>query len=191
MKIKIYNSTIEQPGDRCILLRDILEEAGEIHQRHRGKNKGGIHTEKSPTLTANKWEYNNKLCLGGAIDGKSPTLQTTSGGNREPKVEVRVKPRGNNRGSIRKREKCPSITTSSFEHNVHIRDKSYCIDANYGNGVLAWRKLTPIECERLQTLPDGYTELGNYNGVVKKVADSNRYRALGNGWTVEVIKHIL
>ena len=43
------------------------------------------------------------------------------------------------------------------------------------------RKLTPLEYERLQTLPDGYT---------KGVADSHRYTAIGNGWTVDVIAHI-
>ena len=45
-----------------------------------------------------------------------------------------------------------------------------------------WRKLTPTECERLQTLPDGYTN---------HVSDSRRYKAIGNGWTVDVIAHIL
>ena len=44
------------------------------------------------------------------------------------------------------------------------------------------RKLTPLEYERLQTLPDGYTA---------GVADSHRYTACGNGWTVDVIAHIL
>jgi site-specific DNA-cytosine methylase len=44
-----------------------------------------------------------------------------------------------------------------------------------------WRKLTPIECERLQTVPDNYT---NY------VSDTQRYKMLGNGWTVDVIAHI-
>jgi DNA (cytosine-5)-methyltransferase 3A len=43
------------------------------------------------------------------------------------------------------------------------------------------RKLTPIECERLQTVKDNYT---NY------VSDSQRYKMLGNGWTVDVIAHI-
>ena len=43
------------------------------------------------------------------------------------------------------------------------------------------RRLTPTECERLQTVDDGYTE---------GVSDTQRYRMLGNGWTVEVIKHI-
>lgn len=43
------------------------------------------------------------------------------------------------------------------------------------------RKLTPIECERLQTLPDDYTAW---------VSDSQRYKMLGNWWTVDVISHI-
>ena len=43
------------------------------------------------------------------------------------------------------------------------------------------RRLTPIECERLQTVKDNYT---NY------VSDSQRYKMLGNGWTIEVISHI-
>ena len=44
------------------------------------------------------------------------------------------------------------------------------------------RKLTPVECERLQTVPDNYT---------KGVSNTQRYKMLGNGWTVDVIAHIL
>ena len=43
------------------------------------------------------------------------------------------------------------------------------------------RMLTPIECERLQTLPDNYTQ---------GISNSQRYKALGNGWTVDVVAHI-
>ncbi|MCP3899186.1 MAG: hypothetical protein GY707_05680 [Desulfobacteraceae bacterium] len=72
--------------------------------------------------------------------------------------------------------------------------KSQCLDANYHKGVDnhgqrsmimdeqgVHRKLTPLECERLQTFPDGYTE---------GVSNTQRYKALGNSWTVEIIKHI-
>ena len=44
-----------------------------------------------------------------------------------------------------------------------------------------YRRLTPIEVERLQTVPDDYTSV---------VPDTERYRMLGNGWTVDVIAHI-
>lgn len=40
----------------------------------------------------------------------------------------------------------------------------------------------PVECERLQTLPDGWTE---------GISNTQRYKAIGNGWTVDVIAHIL
>ena len=97
------------------------------------------------------------------------------------------------------------------------REKSYCIDASYYKGGdlhsyrikkrrqlvrvghtgakghesaakipvsdddKYWRKLTVVECERLQTLPDNFTE---------GVSNTQRYKALGNGWTVDVISHI-
>lgn len=48
--------------------------------------------------------------------------------------------------------------------------------------LITYRKLTPTECERLQTVPDGYTA---------HVSNTQRYKMLGNGWTVDVIAHIL
>ena len=62
--------------------------------------------------------------------------------------------------------------------------KFYTLTAQDRHGVLIEgyiRKLTPTECERLQTLPDGYTE---------GVSNSQRYKTLGNGWTVDVLAHI-
>lgn len=58
----------------------------------------------------------------------------------------------------------------------------FLIENNGGFLTHKIRKLTPIECERLQTVPDDYT----YG-----VSDSQRYKMLGNGWTVDVIAHIL
>ena len=76
-----------------------------------------------------------------------------------------------------------------------VRGKSVALNANGGgqggktglykidlpDGDYIIRKLTPIECERLQTLPDNYTE---------GISNSQRYKCLGNGWTVDVIAHI-
>ena len=118
-------------------------------------------------------------------DGKSPTVNTMGGGNREPKVVVGayrarsvdengkrvawkdVKPK--QMLELRKDEKSNSITQVQKD-NVLTKDEVY------------WRKLTPLECERLQTVPDNYTE---------GVSNTQRYKMLGNGWTIEVIKHIL
>lgn len=48
------------------------------------------------------------------------------------------------------------------------------------------RKLTPLECERLQTLPDGYTQYGTEG----EISNTQRYKCIGNGWTVDVIAYI-
>lgn len=76
---------------------------------------------------------------------------------------------------------CPNITR---------RDKSNCLTTKqdrWGNAGLVeydgyFRYLTEVECERLQTLPDNYTA---------GVPSSQRYKMLGNGWTVDIIAHIL
>jgi DNA (cytosine-5)-methyltransferase 3A len=63
------------------------------------------------------------------------------------------------------------ITIKGISYPIKLADGYYII-----------RKLTPVECERLQTLPDGYT---------RAVSNTQRYKGLGNGWTAEVIIHIL
>lgn len=80
-------------------------------------------------------------------------------------------PRGYNDGGVKALDgKTPSLTTSSWPaNNLLLKD-----------GLV--RKLTPVECERLQTVPDNYTFC---------VSDTQRYKMLGNGWTVDVIAHIL
>jgi len=52
------------------------------------------------------------------------------------------------------------------------------------------RRLAPIECERLQTLPDNYTQLGISEKGEVPISDTQRFKAIGNGWTIEVIAHI-
>ena len=95
---------------------------------------------------------------------------------------------------IRDDEKTNTLTTVQKD-NVLVREKSKTVrtggrgsydrhewDSVGNKGTeLYYRKLTPTECERLQTVPDGYTE---------GVSNTQRYKMLGNGWTVEVIKHI-
>ena len=52
------------------------------------------------------------------------------------------------------------------------------------------RRLTEIECERLQGFPDNFTEYGNYDGVIKKIPKTQRYKMLGNAVTVKVVEII-
>ena len=57
--------------------------------------------------------------------------------------------------------------------------ENYKIDLPDGDYII--RKLTPVECERLQTLPNNYTAC---------ISNTQRYKSIGNGWTVDVIAHI-
>lgn len=52
-------------------------------------------------------------------------------------------------------------------------------------------KPTALESERLQTLPDNYTKYGILDGEKKEISYTQRVKCVGNGWTVEVIKHIM
>lgn len=70
-------------------------------------------------------------------------------------------------------------------------NKFYTLTAQDNHGILTEvyiRKLIPIECERLQILPDNYT-LAYIKD--KPISDCQRYKMLGNGWTVDVIAHTL
>ena len=77
-------------------------------------------------------------------------------------------PRGKNPGGV-KEGKSPTLSSNCWQYNNFVDCGKW------------YRKLTPIECERLQTLPDDYTA---------GVSNSQRYKMLGNGWTVDVIAHI-
>lgn len=120
-------------------------------------------------------------------DGKSPTLTTMGGGHREPKVAIKSVGEANarqRRNMKRLDEKGFSLTATAYKG-----DQSNGM-TNITNN-LTWRKLTPLECERLQTVADNYTAQGvNDKGETVPISNTQRYRALGNGWTVEVIKHI-
>jgi len=146
-------------------------------------------------------------------DGKSPTLTTCGGGHREPKVMVDERVNKPETISIDKDKKqltikeatkkgyttiedgdCFDMTfpNSKTRRGRNMKDKSNCLTAaNYDymryehsdkDKEVYWRKLTPVECERLQTVPDNYTD---------HVSNTQRYKMLGNGWTIEVICHIL
>jgi len=173
------------PEDKGLLLKSILED--EVDEKYFLNKKIKILNKERSNLCIQiaeldiKGQDNVKRVY--SMEGKSPTLTTMQGGYRQPKILV-------------------------------DRDKSYCIDANYyrggnlkqylekkrrqlvfeltGNEKVKVRKLTPLECERLQTLPDNYTKYGLFeNGEIKQISDTQRYKMIGNAWTVDVISWIL
>ena len=89
------------------------------------------------------------------------------------------RPRGVNKGGLRALDgKVPTLSSSSWEQNNFVAYPD----------TMKWRKLTVTECERLQTVPEGYTAMGSDG---KKISNTQRYKMLGNGFTVDVIASIL
>ena len=77
-------------------------------------------------------------------------------------------------------------------YNKTLRDESPALTMPEHNGVSLFdgyriRRLTPIECERLQGFQDQHTAYGNYDGEVKPMSNSQRYKQLGNAVTVNVV----
>ena len=118
--------------------------------------------------------------------GKSPTLNTMQGGHREPKV-LHI-PEATKKGFAEILDgECfdYAMPNSKTRRGRSMKEKSNCLQTS--NAFLQYnhpyyRKLTPLECERLQTIPDNYSE---------GVSNSQRYKMIGNGFTIDVIAHIL
>ena len=80
--------------------------------------------------------------------------------------------------------KSPTLTTMQGGH----RQPKVLIGDLKGHHIM--RRLTPLECERLQTLEDDYTSQGIMDGKTVKISNTQRYKTVGNGWTVDVIAHL-
>jgi DNA-cytosine methyltransferase len=194
------NIPFELPADRGILLKDILQD--EVEEKFfidkvmtsNGKTTGkvgyigeGEQYGQGPALVklghVGNGEQGNRVY---DTNGKSATLSATGGGlgaktglykigrdigrrlNAEGhRADEDTKLPYQRRIETREDDKCGTLT-SVTKDNLVVGDKI--------------RKLTPIECERLQGLPDNYTE---------GVATTNRYKCLGNAFNVDVVTHIL
>lgn len=177
-----FNWNIDQPADRGIMLKDILETttsekgyelrapAVGVGCRNRREDDGKLYRrfETSGVPKANALttvQTDSMVAYEVRTDGKANAL--TASGHQSRLVVT------NQNG-----EDLPVYEVVNGE--IEIKGKKYPIKLPDGYYVI--RKLTPTECERLQTLPDGYTSA---------VSATQRYRGLGNGWTAEVIIHIL
>jgi DNA (cytosine-5)-methyltransferase 3A len=169
---------VTQPEDKGIILKDIIFD----------------DVEEKYYLTAEAIDYMSRLRNGkprweyhkNPIDGKAACL-TANMYKGVPYGVLRI-PEATKKGYV---EINPNegvdltFINSKTRRGRRMEDKSNCLTAtNYDycwyDGYIC-RKLTPIECERLQTFPDNWTE---------GISNSQRYKALGNSWTVDVITHI-
>lgn len=202
-------SIIEQPKDKGILLKDILESevldkyylsdkliAGfkRHKQRHDDKGTGFGFNPKNEFDKGNSLRANAALCPTDnmlIVHNTMPRSSTTGKGGTGPLSRNDGKTycldTGNTNAieivAMRGRPNKDGINIQQLEHRDD--NKTNCITSVQKDNLVVnsskIRRLTPLECERLQTVPDNYTN---------HVSDSQRYKMLGNGWTVDVISHI-
>nr|DAK74886.1 MAG TPA: Cytosine specific methyltransferase [Caudoviricetes sp.] len=92
------------------------------------------------------------------------------------------------------------IAKDSFKKTRNIYDYSRTILRGYKNSTSTGsfiktkdnkiRYLTEIECERLQGFSDNWTQYGDYNGIIKPIAKTQRYKLIGNAVTVDIVELI-
>jgi len=226
-------SGIEQPEDKGVFLKDIIEPEvdkkyllGETAKKYLSRHYGNLQkplSRKSKSLMAN---YSYGLCDKFLFADYKGAAARGRGDNNAKQIEVRQDGKSNSltshqmdsilfadyrndeglrirdngkAGAIRSMAGGPDRQGLVITHSLQPRNgkgkggkgplqksdgKSYSLDTAAGQAIERFnsiRRLTPIECERLQTVPDNYTA---------GVSDSQRYKMLGNGWTVDVIAHI-
>lgn len=191
---------IPQPEDRGILLKDILEE--DVDEKYFLSDKmieclkGRVKTDNDPTcvamtacLTPKRTEYGKQIRkeyeagivkeqrkniqqLEPREDGKTNCLTTVQKDNL---IIVSGTIRAFGGKHFREIKSGKSCTLLARARN----DGSSLPCVRIGTQI---RRLTPTECARLQTVPEWY----KWDGI----SDTKRYKMLGNGWTIEIIKHI-
>lgn len=160
------------------------KEFEEYITHHTEQALGGVHKIliNSALVSAqnrNRYYWTSFPCA--QPDDKGIVLADIFTGGKDITDRVLIKPEGT------------STYRNTWKNMRSLSDKSNCLTAsgqnisnasctniNAGHG--RYYMLTPIECERLQTVPDNYTA---------HVSNTQRYKMLGNGWTVDVIVHLL
>ena len=192
---------VEQPEDRGILLRDILEsgtgwtdklyavttrDSGAIPEDTLKRKRHTMVAEpvripeysrdKSRPLSAS---YKNKGCGDGSL-----TSDCFPDNSNKQVFDYIAEPIGDIEGNPTKARSCVDRKIYTIyevkDGKITIKGKQYPIKLKDGFYII--RKLTVKECCRLQTMPDDYC---------KAVSNAQAYKGLGNGWTAEVIIHIL
>lgn len=176
---------VQQPADKGIVLKDILQE-----------NVDESYTVNSP-LTESKGSSqvghigtsNSQANRVYSVNGKSVCL-SANGGGLGAKTGLYCMGRNVGRRLDKDGKRVDDDTSIEYSRRIELRtdEKTSTLTSVQKDNLVVntqtnvVRRLTPVECERLQSLPDNYTE---------GISQSARYKCLGNAFNVEVIRHIL
>ena len=167
------------------------------HPGHSGGNYRGINMIAQPLKikVANKKGYQEAVD-GDAIRLYQPNSETQRG--RVGKGVAHTLETTGQQGVVQPKMIGYSRDAKGKVTDRHLKDEAGTIHSSSGSGgntdqyVMDYRirRLTPIECERLQGFPDNHTEYGIYDGEVKKMSNTQRYKQCGNAVTVDVVKAV-
>ena len=203
---------VRQPEDRGVVVRDILESGIPLTEKAYTLKANYIHTNEVNALdydhfpapmaaepvrigtieSGTQTNHDSKPFRVYSPDGKSVTISSTDGGTGSGTglYAVPIDPNfGEFKATITFDEEGQMTAEIGGRARViyevrggRITVKGKQLKANLADGLYIIRRLTVLECKRLQTVPDSY---------IFPVSKTQAYRQLGNGWTVDVIAHIL
>lgn len=201
------NWHVEQPQDKGILLKDVLESGTGCTAEHYAQKICNT-PDKANTLMARDYKGFGNQRTNGVLEPVGAAMRTREDENGKFKrLEINGQEKSNALTSVQtdsmicepKRIGTISGTIGSQGSRVYsVRGKSVSLNTNGGGGGAKTglykidlpdgdyivRKLTPRECARLQTYPERCFDVAN-------ISNTQWYKAFGNGWTVDVIAHIL
>lgn len=169
-----------------------------IHSRGRGFCKDAI-SDTCPTIRGSSFEHNTSVIQAPSATKKGYELAKSGDSINLQFLESKTRRGRVGKGVAQTLDcNCEQGVFLSEPRHKHGEDRIYTdiaptVQARYGTGgdnipyVSGIRRLTEIECERLQGFPDNWTKYGDY-GEVKEIAKTNRYKLIGNAVTVDIVK---
>jgi len=190
-----FTNTIRS-GGRCSLTQkhswDMIKT--KAHGFAKAANK-----EVCPTIKANSFEHNNHVVSGTWRTQKDGKVFRETSGKNCPTIPARAREDGSGQVVVK-----AILTPNRLEKRQNGRrlkedgEPAFTLSCQDQHGVMideAIRRLTEIECERLQGFPDDWTKFGNYidksnNIITKEIPKTQRYKMCGNAVTSEIVKMI-
>ena len=138
-----------------------------------GGKSGGLHSDMTVIQVGTYRTHNEGKGFRKVKSNIAPTIPARARKDGSGMPVIRQLPRGKNKGADL--TTCPTISSNAFQEN---------------NLLCGIRRLTEIECERLQGFPDNWTQYGNYNGRKRRISKTQRYKLIGNAVTVDIVTMI-
>ena len=197
--VKRLKDVLESEVDEKYFLSDKMIESitygkksnGEVANLNKGGERGSVYSEETDAmscLSATDYKQPKQIQIGTWRTHEDGRGFRATEDNNCPTIPARAREDGSGQ---------PVIMVNNENDFLQIRDgrdNRSCLRSGrvseLGYKDQSIRRLTEIECERLQGFPDNWTEYGNYDGIIKKIPKTQRYKMLGNAVTVKVVEEI-